>query len=56
VVNGVKKWITNGTFADYFATAVRTGGPGRGVRGRSFAPEGGCLGSAQRVEVFVFGI
>ncbi|KAI7882476.1 acyl-CoA dehydrogenase NM domain-like protein [Lichtheimia hyalospora FSU 10163] len=24
VVNGVKKWITNGRFADYFATAVRT--------------------------------
>lgn len=30
VVNGVKKWITNGTFADYFVTAVRTGGPGVG--------------------------
>jgi alkylation response protein AidB-like acyl-CoA dehydrogenase len=26
IVNGVKKWITNGTFADYFVTAVRTGG------------------------------
>lgn len=25
VVNGVKKWITNGMFADYFVTAVRTG-------------------------------
>ncbi|KAI8805442.1 acyl-CoA dehydrogenase/oxidase [Cladochytrium replicatum] len=24
VVNGVKKWITNGTFADYFSTAVLT--------------------------------
>ncbi|CDS13227.1 hypothetical protein LRAMOSA05405 [Lichtheimia ramosa] len=24
IVNGVKKWITNGRFADYFATAVRT--------------------------------
>lgn len=24
-VNGLKKWITNGTFADYFTTAVRTG-------------------------------
>ena len=26
VVNGVKKWITNGHFADYFVTAVRTVG------------------------------
>ena len=26
----VKKWITNGTFADYFVTAVRTGGKGMG--------------------------
>lgn len=24
LVNGVKKWITTGHFADYFATAVRT--------------------------------
>ena len=30
IVNGVKKWITNGTFADYFTTAVRTGGSGMG--------------------------
>ena len=29
IVNGIKKWITNGTFCDYFSTAVRTGdGPG----------------------------
>ncbi|KAK3281502.1 hypothetical protein CYMTET_10710 [Cymbomonas tetramitiformis] len=28
VVNGEKKWITNGMFADYFTVAVRTGGPG----------------------------
>jgi alkylation response protein AidB-like acyl-CoA dehydrogenase/predicted heme/steroid binding protein len=28
IVNGSKKWITNGTFCDYFVTAVRTGGPG----------------------------
>lgn len=26
IVNGTKKWITNGTFCDYFVTAVRTGG------------------------------
>lgn len=30
VVNGVKKWITNGMFADFFSVAVRTGGPGMG--------------------------
>merc|ERR1711865_196782 len=30
VVNGEKKWITNGIFADYFTTAVRTGGSGMG--------------------------
>lgn len=28
IVNGEKKWITNGVYADYFTTAVRTGGPG----------------------------
>jgi alkylation response protein AidB-like acyl-CoA dehydrogenase len=28
IVNGEKKWITNGLLADYFTTAVRTGGPG----------------------------
>lgn len=28
LVNGEKKWITNGIYADYFTTAVRTGGPG----------------------------
>lgn len=30
IVNGVKKWITNGAFADYFVVAVRTGKPGMG--------------------------
>jgi len=30
VVNGAKKWITNGIWADFCTTAVRTGGPGRG--------------------------
>ncbi|KAF9585682.1 hypothetical protein BGW38_001235 [Lunasporangiospora selenospora] len=30
IVNGEKKWITNGTFADYFTAAVRTGGDGMG--------------------------
>ena len=28
VVNGEKKWITNGMWADYFVVAARTGGPG----------------------------
>ncbi|KAI1162762.1 acyl-CoA dehydrogenase/oxidase [Nemania serpens] len=28
IVNGEKKWITNGIWANYFTTAVRTGGEG----------------------------
>lgn len=28
VVNGAKKWITNGIFADFCTAAVRTGGKG----------------------------
>ena len=24
IINGTKKWITNGTFADYFTVAART--------------------------------
>uniref|UniRef100_A0A7S3LN19 Acyl-CoA dehydrogenase/oxidase C-terminal domain-containing protein n=1 Tax=Aplanochytrium stocchinoi TaxID=215587 RepID=A0A7S3LN19_9STRA len=30
IVNGVKKWITEGYNADYYISAVRTGGPGKG--------------------------
>ncbi|KAI8390848.1 acyl-CoA dehydrogenase/oxidase [Radiomyces spectabilis] len=30
ILNGEKKWITNGTFADYFTVACRTGGEGFG--------------------------
>ncbi|OTB02006.1 hypothetical protein M426DRAFT_323080 [Hypoxylon sp. CI-4A] len=30
IVNGEKKWITNGIWCDYFTTAVRTGGEGMG--------------------------
>ncbi|KAJ3131788.1 hypothetical protein HK101_004679, partial [Irineochytrium annulatum] len=30
IINGEKKWITNGVFADYFTVACRTGGPGMG--------------------------
>lgn len=29
IVNGNKKWITNGIWADYCTAAVRTGGPGQ---------------------------
>jgi alkylation response protein AidB-like acyl-CoA dehydrogenase len=29
IVNGSKKWITNGMWADYCTAAVRTGGPGK---------------------------
>ena len=36
VVNGNKKYITNGTFADYFVVAVRTGEEGSGAGGLSF--------------------
>jgi len=28
IVNGIKKWITEGMYAQYFVTAVRTGGTG----------------------------
>ncbi|KAF2035621.1 acyl-CoA dehydrogenase-like protein [Setomelanomma holmii] len=35
MVNGEKKWITNGMFSDYFMTAVRTGAPGSGAAGIS---------------------
>ncbi|KAJ3216900.1 hypothetical protein HDU67_008807 [Dinochytrium kinnereticum] len=30
VLNGEKKWITNGMWADFFVVAARTGGPGMG--------------------------
>mmetsp|Transcript_100814 Transcript_100814/g.252741 ORF Transcript_100814/g.252741 Transcript_100814/m.252741 type:complete len:517 (-) Transcript_100814:110-1660(-) len=30
IVNGIKKWITEGMYADYFVTAVRTGSSGAG--------------------------
>lgn len=30
IVNGEKKWITNGIWCDYFTVAVRTGKPGMG--------------------------
>eukprot|EP01122_Echinamoeba_exundans_P012860 TRINITY_DN54_c2_g1_i1.p1 TRINITY_DN54_c2_g1~~TRINITY_DN54_c2_g1_i1.p1 ORF type:complete len:528 (+),score=134.02 TRINITY_DN54_c2_g1_i1:103-1686(+) len=35
IVNGEKKWITNGVFADYFTVAVRTGSTSSGMNGIS---------------------
>ena len=35
-INGQKKWITNGVFADYFTVAVRTGAPDSGAKGMSY--------------------
>ena len=35
IVNGEKKWITNGIWCDYFTTAVRTGTPESGMSGIS---------------------
>eukprot|EP01117_Protostelium_nocturnum_P013518 TRINITY_DN5050_c0_g1_i1.p1 TRINITY_DN5050_c0_g1~~TRINITY_DN5050_c0_g1_i1.p1 ORF type:complete len:563 (-),score=249.06 TRINITY_DN5050_c0_g1_i1:118-1806(-) len=35
IVNGEKKWITNGVFADYFTVAVRTGDTESGMFGLS---------------------
>jgi len=35
IVNGEKKWITNGIYADYFTVAVRTGSPESGMSGIS---------------------
>ncbi|KAK0625481.1 acyl-CoA dehydrogenase/oxidase [Bombardia bombarda] len=35
IVNGTKKWITNGIWSDYATMAVRTGPPGSGASGLS---------------------
>lgn len=35
IVNGEKKWITNGIWSDYFTTAVRTGSKESGMNGVS---------------------
>ena len=35
IVNGIKKWITNGIFSDYFTCAVRTGDKDSGMMGLS---------------------
>ncbi|GAA5898797.1 acyl-CoA dehydrogenase family protein [Sporobolomyces salmoneus] len=36
IVNGTKKWITNGIYSDYFTTAVRTAGKAGDTKGISF--------------------
>jgi len=36
IVNGTKKWITNGIYSDYFTTAVRTSGKAGDTAGISF--------------------
>ncbi|KAL8287489.1 hypothetical protein RQP46_003347 [Phenoliferia psychrophenolica] len=36
IVNGTKKWITNGIYSDYFTTAVRTSGKAGETAGISF--------------------
>lgn len=36
IVNGEKKWITNGIYSDYFTTAVRTSGKPGDMRGITF--------------------
>ena len=35
IVNGLKKWITGGLFADFFTCAARTGEPDSGMFGVS---------------------
>lgn len=35
IINGTKKWITNGIWSDYSTMAVRTGPPGSGASGLS---------------------
>mmetsp|Transcript_18890 Transcript_18890/g.48462 ORF Transcript_18890/g.48462 Transcript_18890/m.48462 type:complete len:516 (+) Transcript_18890:65-1612(+) len=39
IINGTKKWITGGMYADWFVTAVRTGGPGAGGMSMILVPK-----------------
>ncbi|TGJ79780.1 hypothetical protein E0Z10_g8982 [Xylaria hypoxylon] len=50
IVNGTKKWITNGIWSDYSTMAVRTGSPGSGAAGLSLlvVPLKGCPGVSMR--------
>ncbi|KAL4905665.1 hypothetical protein BDW74DRAFT_185170 [Aspergillus multicolor] len=52
IVNGNKKWITNGIWSDYSTMAVRTGGPGAGGLSLLVVPLKGYPGvSMQRLKV-----
>ena len=48
IINGTKKWITNGIWADYSAMAVRTGGPGPGGLSMVVVPLKGYPGVSMR--------
>ncbi|OJD37602.1 acyl-dehydrogenase [Diplodia corticola] len=48
VVNGTKKWITNGIWSDYAAMAVRTGGEGPGGLSMLVVPLKGEKGVSMR--------
>lgn len=47
IVNGVKKWITEGAYGDYFVTAVRTGKPGGGGLSLVLVERGEGLSTSQ---------
>ncbi|GAB7339075.1 hypothetical protein MBLNU457_5731t1 [Dothideomycetes sp. NU457] len=48
IVNGTKKWITNGFWSDYATMAVRTGGPGAGGLSLMIVPLKGHQGVNMR--------
>ncbi|KAF2088915.1 acyl-CoA dehydrogenase [Saccharata proteae CBS 121410] len=48
VVNGAKKWITNGIWSDFGSMAVRTGGPGPGGLSMLVVPLKGYPGVTMR--------
>lgn len=48
IVNGTKKWITNGIWSNYAAMAVRTGGPGPGGLSMLQVPLKGHKGVSMR--------
>lgn len=48
IVNGTKKWITNGIWSQYASMAVRTGGAGAGGLSMLVVPLKGCEGVTMR--------
>lgn len=48
IINGTKKWITNGIWADVAAMAVRTGGPGPSGLSMVIVPLKNCPGVSMR--------